>query len=134
MVNGRKLASDLKFYTDYAKWIEDEGRAENWEDSVKRVMDMHRHKYAKQISKNPELERAINFAERAYLEKNILGSQRALQWADGPGVEGPNQEASRPLTRPGRRPGPHLLSPRVAGDCESSWRDERIERTRLRSA
>lgn len=84
MVDGRQIASDLKFYTDYAKWIEDENRAENWEDSVKRVMDMHRRKYAKQIEEYPELSRAVDFAERAYLAKNILGSQRALQWADGP--------------------------------------------------
>lgn len=84
MVNGTELASNIKFYTDYARWIEDENRAENWSDSVKRVMDMHREKYRKQIAAHPELARAIDFAERAYLDKSILGSQRALQWGGAP--------------------------------------------------
>ena len=84
MVDGRQLASDIKFYTDYSKWKEDEQRAETWDEAVERVMGMHRHKYHKQIQDNPELARAIDFAERAYKNKNILGSQRALQWADGP--------------------------------------------------
>lgn len=86
MVDGRELASDIKFYTDYAKWVDDEHRAETWSDSVDRVMAMHRHKYAKQLENNPELERAFDFAERYYKEKAILGSQRALQWADKPGI------------------------------------------------
>lgn len=81
---GSKLASDIKFYTDYAAFIEEKGRVENWSDSVHRVMDMHRTKYATQIANNPELERAINFAEEAYLDKDILGSQRALQWGGAP--------------------------------------------------
>lgn len=86
MVDGRKLASDIKFYTDYSKFLPSHNRAETWEESVERVMGMHRFKYAKQIEKYPELKRAIDFAEKSYKEKNILGSQRALQWADGPGV------------------------------------------------
>lgn len=81
---GRELASNIKFYTDYARYMEDEGRVENWEDSVGRVMDMHRHKYAMQLSNNPELVRAFDFAEEAYLNKEILGSQRALQWGGSP--------------------------------------------------
>jgi ribonucleoside-diphosphate reductase alpha chain len=84
MSKGRKLASDIKFYTDYAAFIEEESRVENWSDSVSRVMDMHRIKYSNQIEKNPELARAIDFAEEAYLNKEILGSQRALQWGGFP--------------------------------------------------
>lgn len=84
MVDGSKLASNIKFYSDYSRWIEEESRAENWEDSVARVMAMHRKKYAKQIAANPELERAINFAEEAYINKEVLGSQRALQWGGDP--------------------------------------------------
>ena len=84
MATGRQLASDIKFYTDYSRFIEEEGRTENWEDSVARVMAMHRKKYAKQIKANPELARAIDFAEEAYINKEILGSQRALQWGGDP--------------------------------------------------
>jgi ribonucleoside-diphosphate reductase alpha chain len=86
MTDGRKLASDIKFYTDYSKFRYDVNRLETWEDAVERVMTMHRHKYAKQIAENAELARAIDFAEKAYKNKYILGSQRALQWADSPGM------------------------------------------------
>lgn len=81
---GRIVASQLKFHTDYAKWDEELEKLEAWEDSVARVMNMHRKKYAKQIAKYPELERAIEFAEEYYLEQSMLGSQRALQWGGDP--------------------------------------------------
>ena len=81
---GRELASNIKFYTDYAGYMEEEGRVENWEDSVSRVMNMHRDKYANQLEEFPELVRAFDFAEQAYLDKEILGSQRALQWGGAP--------------------------------------------------
>jgi len=79
-MDGANIASNIKYYTDYAKYIEEEGRVETWEDSVARVMNMHRGKYATQILQYPELARAIDFAEEAYLNKEILGSMRALQW------------------------------------------------------
>lgn len=81
---GSELASNIKFYTDYARYMEKESRVENWSDSVYRVMDMHKQKYAIQLSENPELVRAFDFAEDAYLDKEILGSQRALQWGGAP--------------------------------------------------
>lgn len=86
MVDGKKLASDIKFYTDYSKFLPSHQRAETWEEAVERVMNMHRFKYADQIKKSPELKRAVDFAEKAYKEKRVLASQRSLQWADGPGV------------------------------------------------
>lgn len=84
MDKGSQLASDIKYYTDYSRFIEEENRTENWADSVGRVMSMHRRKYAPQIEQFPELARAIDFAEDQYLAKNILGSQRALQWGGAP--------------------------------------------------
>jgi ribonucleoside-triphosphate reductase len=84
MMRGSELASNIKYYTDYAKWDEDNEKVENWEDSVARVMGMHRKKYANEIQENPELARAVDFAEEAYLNKDILGSQRALQWGGAP--------------------------------------------------
>ena len=84
MKGGTKYASNIKFYSDYARFMEEVGRTENWEDSVKRVMNMHRKKYAKELESNRELATAIDFAEECYLEQKVLASQRALQWGGDP--------------------------------------------------
>jgi ribonucleoside-triphosphate reductase (thioredoxin) len=81
--NGLQLASDLKYYLDYSRWIEDENRSETWEDSVDRVMNMHKVKYAKYLD-NPRFMELFNEADNAYKEKLILGSQRALQFGGEP--------------------------------------------------
>lgn len=83
MNRGKKLASDIKFYMDYSKYREDLGRTESWEDSVDRVMNMHRQKYEKHFS-NPVFAEMFEFATKSYKEKNILGSQRALQFGGAP--------------------------------------------------
>lgn len=84
-MKGTKLASDIKYYTDYSKWKEDQQRVETWVDSVERIMSMHRE--------NPKLEKAFQnkrffelfeLAEQEYLLKNIGGSQRALQFGGDP--------------------------------------------------
>jgi len=85
MVNtGSQLASDIKYYTDYAGYLDEEGRMENWNDSVRRVMGMHEKKYHDKLVDSPELQRALLFAEESYKDKDILGSQRALQWGGEP--------------------------------------------------
>lgn len=83
-MRGSNLASNIKFLSDYARYIDDENRIESWEDSVFRIMNMHRKKYAHIIAKNPKLAEAIDFAENFYLDKRILGSQRALQFGGAP--------------------------------------------------
>ena len=75
---GKQMLSDSKFYMGYSRWLESEGRYEGWEESVSRVMQMHRQKYADKMT--PELEELIQFAEDAYKDKLILGAQRALQF------------------------------------------------------
>jgi len=84
-MRGSKLASDIKFYSSYSKWVESEQRLETWSDSVDRVMNMHRS--------NPKLQKAFQnsrflelfqLADEQYKEKNILGSQRALQFGGDP--------------------------------------------------
>ena len=75
---GKEMLAQSKFYMGYSRWIEELGRYETWEESVSRVMDMHRQKYAHIMS--PELEELISFAETAYKEKRVLGAQRALQF------------------------------------------------------
>lgn len=75
---GKKMLSESKFYMGYSRWLEEENRYETWEESVSRVMDMHREKYKNKLT--PELEAHIQFAEAAYKEKLVLGAQRALQF------------------------------------------------------
>lgn len=77
-----KLASDLKFYTDYSKYDEDTETHEDWKASVKRIMDMHREMYADKMT--PELSGYIDEVTEAYENKLILGSQRALQFGGEP--------------------------------------------------
>lgn len=75
---GKQMMSQSKFYSGYSRWDEVKGGYETWEESVARVMNMHREKYASVM--NPELEEYIAFAEQAYKDKAVLGAQRALQF------------------------------------------------------
>lgn len=78
IATAKNMLSESKFFMGYSRWDEDLGRYENWDEAVSRVMNMHRQKYAHVMS--PELEGYIAFAEQAYKEKAVLGSQRALQF------------------------------------------------------
>ena len=78
MVDGKKLLSDAKFYEGYSRYDETLGRYETWDEAVERVMNMHRQKYADKMT--PALSEAIDFAEQAYKDQLVLGSQRALQF------------------------------------------------------
>src|SRR3990172_9383312 len=75
---GKEMMSQSKFYMGYSRWDEVKGGYETWEESVARVMNMHREKYASVMT--PELEEYIAFAEQAYKDKAVLGAQRALQF------------------------------------------------------
>lgn len=75
---GKEMMSQSKFYMGYSRWDDEKARYETWEESVERVMDMHRKKYASVMTQ--ELEGLIQFAETAYKEKRVLGAQRALQF------------------------------------------------------
>ena len=75
---GKGMMSQSKFYMGYSRWIDDEERYETWEESVSRVMNMHRLKLADKMT--PELEELIQYAEDAYKDKTVLGAQRALQF------------------------------------------------------
>lgn len=79
---GSKDASDLKFYSDYSRYCDEKQKKENWDESVDRVMGMHRGKYKDVLT--PELEKLLSFTEVAYKEKLFLGSQRALQFGGDP--------------------------------------------------
>lgn len=75
---GKNMMSQSKFYMGYSRWDEVKGGYETWDESVGRVMNMHRQKYASVMT--PELEEYIAFAEQAYKDKAVLGAQRALQF------------------------------------------------------
>lgn len=77
-INTRHLLSEAKFYESYSRWDDSKQRYETWEEAVKRVMDMHRRFYKDKMS--PRLAELIDEAEKAYIEKKVLGAQRALQF------------------------------------------------------
>ena len=77
-VAGKNMMASSKFYMGYSRWKDVEGRYETWEESVERVMNMHREKYRDVMT--DELESYIKFAEEAYKDKVVLGAQRALQF------------------------------------------------------
>ena len=75
--------STLQEYTriaKYAKYLSQEKRRETWSEQVKRVFDMHREKF-KNI---PEVHKFIDEAEIAVRRKEVLGSQRVLQFGGNP--------------------------------------------------
>ena len=74
------MMANAKFYEGYSRYIPEKNRYANWEESISRVMDMHRTKYKKQLENNPKLETIFKDIEKAYNEKLFLGAQRALQF------------------------------------------------------
>lgn len=75
---GQKMLSESKFFMGYSRWLDAKGAHESWTESVSRVIDMHRTKYADKMS--PVLEKFLAKAEAAYDGKLVLGAQRALQF------------------------------------------------------
>ena len=70
--------SETKFYEGYSRWDDTKERYESWDESVSRVMNMHRDYYKDKMT--PELNQMINEAESLYKLKYTLGAQRALQF------------------------------------------------------
>jgi hypothetical protein len=82
LTKGKKFLSDIKFYTDYSKWIDEEKKYETWKEACKAVMNTHRDFYGKKLStaEYNVLVGYIDEAELAYSEKLLLASQRNLQF------------------------------------------------------
>jgi len=72
--NGKKFLSDLKFYTDYAKWLPEKGRYETWEEACDAVLDTHLTKYGNKVQS------LLDEVRPFYHDKTILASQRNLQF------------------------------------------------------
>jgi len=73
----RRSLADFNFAQKYARYQPDAQRRETWDESVSRVMEMHRvHLGERAEGLSSELE-AI---EKAYADRLLLGSQRSLQF------------------------------------------------------
>ena len=77
-MDARSVMSQAKFYESYSRWDDNLERYESWDESVIRVMDMHRNFYKDKMT--PELSLLIDEAESSYKLKYALGAQRALQF------------------------------------------------------
>ena len=77
MIKGKELLGDYVYQAKYAKYNKELMRRETWADSVKRMMDMHREKYADKLHLIGDI---IDQIEGAIRSKKITGSQRALQF------------------------------------------------------
>lgn len=67
------MISEYVFRSKYARFNPKERRRETWSEAVDRMMDMH-------LQKAPHLHLEIEECRRAMKEKEITGSQRALQF------------------------------------------------------
>lgn len=77
--SARQFLSEAKFYESYSRFDEKLGRYEKWDESVDRVMNMHKTKYAHLVG-NPEFDSMIARITEGYKQKLFLGAQRALQF------------------------------------------------------
>lgn len=75
---GQRMLSQSKFFMGYSRWVDAKQAYETWDESVSRVMAMHRQKYADKLS--PQLEGYLAKATSAYGSQLVLGAQRALQF------------------------------------------------------
>ena len=77
-IDTRALMGEAKFYEGYSRWSDELGRYETWEESVSRVMNMHRKFYGEKMTEDLSL--LVDEAEALYKLKYVLGAQRALQF------------------------------------------------------
>ena len=78
---GKDLVSNLKFNESYAKYNKAESRLETWQEACEDVMKMHYNKFS--ILPNwKEIEPYFNDAQQAYIDQEILASQRNLQFRE----------------------------------------------------
>ena len=79
--------NQLPEYTRIAKYSQhnkNKRRRETWEEQTDRVFKMHRVKFQEHLD-NPEFIEIFNFAKKMVGRKDVLGSQRALQFG-GPAI------------------------------------------------
>jgi len=74
------ILQDYTRIAKYAKYLPQEGRRETWKEQIDRVFDMHMEYFKDYPDAIPHIE----FAKSAVLKKDILGSQRILQFGGKP--------------------------------------------------
>ena len=72
----RNNLANFTFKQTYAKYLPSKKRRENWSESVDRLMNMHATKFIDTL----EIYEDLNEIEDALKRKDILGSQRSLQF------------------------------------------------------
>jgi len=78
------ILSDITVFMKYAKYNEDLGRRETWDEIVTRNKEMHQRKY-------PELKLEIERVYKLVYDKKILPSMRSLQFGGKPIEISPNR-------------------------------------------
>jgi ribonucleoside-diphosphate reductase alpha chain len=78
VIDTRRLMAETKFYESYSRFDKEKNSFETWSEAIDRVMNMHKTYYKNIL--NDELINYMKFAEQAYKDKLMLGSQRALQF------------------------------------------------------
>ena len=76
--NTRGMMSEAKFFESYSRFIDSENRYETWDESIERVMQMHRIFYKDKMT--DKLSGMLFEVQDAYKDKLFLGAQRALQF------------------------------------------------------
>ncbi len=76
-----KAMSDYILYTKYAKYLPEKKRRETWIEQVDRVFSMHEKKYGSLLD---SIQDDFLFAKSLVQKKQVLGSQRALQFGGDP--------------------------------------------------
>jgi len=72
-----KALQDYTYSSKYARYNQQEGRRETWNEAVDRVKEMHVRRY-------PQVAEDIEWAFDLVKQKRVLGSQRALQFGGEP--------------------------------------------------
>lgn len=71
---GKDFISDLKLYSDYLKWRDEDNRYETWEEACEEILQQHKNKYGEKIND------LIDYIRPFLYNKNVLASQRNLQF------------------------------------------------------
>lgn len=81
-IDSRGEIGQYVFLSKYSKFNKKTGRKETWQEAVRRVLDMHLAYYSRRLDPKEitYLKNYMTLAGAAYMEKRILGAQRALQY------------------------------------------------------
>ena len=79
-VDARPIIGKYVFLSKYSQTKN--GKKETWEEAVERVMNMHKDFYKDKVlpEHREEFDTLLKKAKRLYLDKRVLGAQRALQY------------------------------------------------------